>query len=165
MEILQVGKIGDGTRAVANSWEEFSDINLKMKLTKLSGAISMLNNLNAYFYFWKNGADKSRQFGLIAQEVEEVLPEIVTNNKFGYKSLNYAKISALLVEAVKEQQELIIQLTEQIDDLKLQVNQIEILKQQNRQLADEISQIKSILNDLHKKNLETPDNTVNNYNR
>ena len=40
--------------------------------------------------------------GLIGQEVERVLPEIVSTNKSGYKTVEYSKISPLLIEAIKE---------------------------------------------------------------
>ena len=51
-----------------------------------------------------NGFREGKQIGLIAQEVEEVLPELVRTDNDGYKSLEYEKITAVLVEAIKEQQ-------------------------------------------------------------
>lgn len=165
MEILQVGEIADGTRAVANSWEEFSDINLKTNFTKLTNALPMLNYLNAYFYFWKSGNDYNRQFGLIAQEVELVLPELVNNNKNGLKTLNYSKISALLVEAVKEQQVIIISLSNKIKHLNLQFNEIETLKAQNQQLQNEIEQIKALLSNFTKNQNESSFSDDNNSKR
>ena len=49
--------------------------------------------------------------GVIAQEIEAVLPEVVTERDNGYKAVNYQKLTALLIEAVKE-------LKEEIDELK-----------------------------------------------
>jgi hypothetical protein len=102
LQWVRAGEIGDGTRAIANAWEEFSDVNLKRNLIKLTNASQLLKNINAYYYFWKSGSDNTRQFGLIAQEVEEVLPEIVSTNVNGIKTLDYSKVSALLIEAVKD---------------------------------------------------------------
>jgi len=55
---------------------------------------------------------------IIAQEVENVLPEVVHTNEKGYKSIEYDKISALLIEAIKEQQETINAQQKEINNLK-----------------------------------------------
>ena len=46
--------------------------------------------------------DEGLQSGLIAQEVEEVLPDVVSEDNDGYKSLDYSRFSPFLIEAVKE---------------------------------------------------------------
>ena len=56
--------------------------------------------------------------GVIAQEIEEVLPEVVTERKDGYKAVKYEKIVALLIEGMKEQQK-------EIEELKERINQLE----------------------------------------
>ena len=62
-------------------------------------------------YKWKDPKNRSegKQIGFIAQEVNEILPEVVDNSG-EYYSMQYAPITALLVEAIKEQQELIEEL-------------------------------------------------------
>lgn len=149
MELLQVGQFGDGTRAVANAWEEFSDINLKRNLVKLTNASQLLKNINAYYYFWKSGIDDTRQFGLIAQEVEEVLPEIVSTNESGIKTLDYSKVSALLIQVVKEQQATINSLQEQILVLNNKIKSFEKMDNQNMKLLDEINEIKILMKYLY----------------
>jgi hypothetical protein len=149
MELLQVGEIGDGTRAIANAWEEFSDVNLKRNLIKLTNASQLLKNINAYYYFWKSGSDNTRQFGLIAQEVEEVLPEIVSTNVNGIKTLDYSKVSALLIEAVKEQQATINRLQNQIQFLNDKMKNFDDLKNHNLKLSDEMNEIKIMLIHLY----------------
>ncbi len=47
---------------------------------------------------------EAKQIGLIAQDVETVVPEVVNTDNEGYKSLSYDKLTAVLIEAVKEQQ-------------------------------------------------------------
>ena len=53
----------------------------------------------------KQVVHEGRDIGVIAQEVEKVAPEIVTTRDTGYKAVNYQKLTALLIEAVKELQE------------------------------------------------------------
>jgi hypothetical protein len=63
---------------------------------------------------------ENRSLGFIAQEVEKVLPEVVQTEKNteGYKSVQYDKVVALLVEAIKEQQGQIEQLKKEVKRLK-----------------------------------------------
>lgn len=59
-------------------------------------------------YFWKvnefkdKGFTPEKQIGFIAQEVEKLVPELVHTDKEGYKTMSYDRVTALLVEAVKE---------------------------------------------------------------
>ncbi|MFN8209276.1 MAG: tail fiber domain-containing protein, partial [Bacteroidales bacterium] len=59
----------------------------------------------------------ARQVGFIAQEVEKVLPEVVDNSQ-GHYSMQYAPVTALLVEALKEQQKMIEELKAEVEKLK-----------------------------------------------
>ena len=61
-------------------------------------------------YFERKNEIGARRIGLIAQEVEEVLPEVVYTDSDGMKSVSYGSIIGLLIEAIKEQQEIIMQL-------------------------------------------------------
>ena len=79
-------------------------------------------------YTWKQGSRKGqREIGLIAQEVEEVIPSIVREKKLSigeeesYKTVDYEKLVALLIESNKEQQEIISQLEERVIDLENRV--------------------------------------------
>jgi len=56
--------------------------------------------------------------GLVAQEVERVLPELVHTDAEGMMSVDYSRLSAVLVEAVKEQQAMINELREEVSKLK-----------------------------------------------
>ncbi len=99
---LQVGFSGDGSVAIANAWNTFSDIRLKRDLVKLPEALNKLEELSGYYYFWKDGEDQSRQVGVVAQEVEQVLPELVKTGQDGIKTVDYPKLTALLIEAAKQ---------------------------------------------------------------
>ena len=56
--------------------------------------------------------------GVIAQEIEEVLPQIVTTRENGYKAVKYEKLVALLIEGIKAQQNQIDSLTIEVEKLK-----------------------------------------------
>jgi hypothetical protein len=118
---LQVGNAGDGSEARANSWAQFSDARLKTNLVKLTGAIDKIELLNGYYFNWNQGADKKKQIGVIAQEVEKVVPEVVSEGSDGYKSVEYSKLAPLFIEAFKEQQAKIKQLESQIDELQKRI--------------------------------------------
>ena len=64
----------------------------------------------------------NHQIGVIAQEVEAVLPELVSEDENGYKAVAYDKISAVLVEAIKEQQKQIDELQKKIIELEEIIN-------------------------------------------
>ena len=77
-----------------------------------------------------------KQIGLIAQEVEKIFPEIVATNKDGYKSIDYSKISVLLLQAMKEQQNEIEQQSDEISKMK---SELEELKAMIFQKSDQFS--------------------------
>ena len=60
---------------------------------------------------------QKHDIGVIAQEVEAVLPEVVKDRTDGTKAVDYQKLTALLIEGMKEQQEQINRLTEQVSSL------------------------------------------------
>jgi hypothetical protein len=90
-----------------------SDVRLKQNIAPISNALDKVTALRGVYYEWKRedrselGRDEGSQVGLIGQEVEAVCPELVATDTEGYKSLNYSRLTAVLVEAVKEQQQLI----------------------------------------------------------
>jgi len=108
---------GDGslvTRGATSTPGLYSDINLKENLSIIPSALSKIKCINGYLFDWKYNAPARstpdllniiHDAGLIAQEVEEVMPDIVRNNDLScIKMLNYNGITALLIEGMKEQQ-------------------------------------------------------------
>jgi hypothetical protein len=82
-----------------------SDERLKENITPISDAINKINQIGGYGFDWNSNSEHSgHDVGVIAQEIEKVLPEVVTTRDNGYKAVRYEKIVALLIEAVKEQQ-------------------------------------------------------------
>ena len=91
-----------------------SDISLKKNLLKIENALEKVEQINGYTYEFK-ADDSKRHAGVIAQEIEGVLPEIVNKGNDGILGVEYGNISALLIEAIKEQQT-------QINELKALLN-------------------------------------------
>jgi len=92
-----------------------SDRRLKDNIKNIENPIEKVQQLNGVTWEWNSNADELQQslptVGVIAQEVEEVLPQLVHDRENGYKGVDYAKLTGLLIEAIKEQQK-------QIDELK-----------------------------------------------
>jgi hypothetical protein len=78
-----------------------SDLTLKKNLTIIDNPTDKLMQLNGYAYQWKS--DDSHQYGVIAQEVEKILPYAVSTGNDGIKGVSYNQIIPVLIEAVKEQ--------------------------------------------------------------
>lgn len=91
-----------------------SDGNLKNNVKTLQGVTDKLREIRGvrFNYIPESGLNPEvEHLGVIAQEVERVFPELVIDSKRGYKTMDYVSLSAVLLQAVKEQQE-------QIDGLK-----------------------------------------------
>lgn len=112
-----------------------SDIRWKENLVPVENALGKIKQLNGYSFSWKQtylesvgGADgyhvPEKDLGFIAQEVEEVLPEIVGTNSEGFKHIRYDRIIAVLVEAVKEQQKQIEILQREVNELRVENKEV-----------------------------------------
>ena len=90
-------------------------------------ALTKLQGLRGVSFNWKDNAQNANtQIGLIAQEVEKVLPELVSTDSDGYKSIAYGKLTAVLVEAIKAQQLQIERLENRIPDEQSEINAVSI---------------------------------------
>ena len=87
-----------------------SDARYKDHVATLANPLDMVTRLRGVSFDWKRDEFGSKNFpegeqvGLIAQEVEDVVPSVVNTDATGYKSVDYARLVPLLIEAVKEQQ-------------------------------------------------------------
>jgi hypothetical protein len=127
---LGIGMAASGTSGridAANDVVAFStsDIRLKENIKPIENALDKISKISGNTYDWKSelkdvhGYDGS-DVGVIAQEIEAVLPELVQDRDNGYKAVKYDKIVALLIEGIKEQQTQIHSLTLEIEKLKEQ---------------------------------------------
>jgi hypothetical protein len=94
--------------AMADHWYTPSDSRLKKDVTTVDHALDKVSALRGVEFRWRTeeypdkGFDEGKKIGLIAQEVEKVLPEVVSTDNKGYKSVEYANIVGVLIEAVKD---------------------------------------------------------------
>lgn len=82
-----------------------SDARLKTNVVPISGALQKVSAIGGYNFEWKTDVNipaRGKDVGVLAQEIEEVLPEVVITNPDSYKSVRYDKIIPLLIEAIKE---------------------------------------------------------------
>ena len=89
-----------------------SDVNLKENIHQIKNPLDKVIQINGVGFRWKDS--KEEAIGVIAQDIEEVIPELVKNSN-GTKTVNYNGLVGVLIEAIKEQQR-------QIEELKKQIN-------------------------------------------
>ena len=118
---VQVDSLGIGTAASGTTGEiratndvtafYSSDERLKENIVQLDRALDKVNSLRGVTFDWKDLTDEERKtihshegsdIGVIAQEVQEQYPELVQQREHGYLSVDYQKLTAVLIEAVKE---------------------------------------------------------------
>ena len=80
----------------------FSDLTLKDDVQVIDSALEKLLQIRGVTFVRTDTEDKSRRAGVIAQEVEKVLPEVVNTTDEGLKNVAYGNLVALLIEAIKE---------------------------------------------------------------
>ncbi|AYZ36280.1 tail fiber domain-containing protein [Chryseobacterium indologenes] len=100
-----------------------SDERLKQNITDIESSEGSLLKLRPVTYFWneagkKKGGNAQLQYGLIAQEVEKFLPNIVSTDHEGYKSVNYNELIPLLLKTVQEQDKKIGELQREMQLMK-----------------------------------------------
>ena len=101
----------NGSFTATGNVTAYSDIKLKENIELIANPLDKVLSLRGVTYNRIDIEDEPRHSGVIAQEVEEVLPEVVNTNEEGIKSVAYGNMVGLLIEAIKEQQQ-------QIDELK-----------------------------------------------
>lgn len=92
-----------------------SDRRLKKNIETIRDASAKVRALNGVEFDWIE--DDSHSIGLIAQDVEQVAPDLVVTSDLGYKSVNYGNLVGLLVEAIKDLQDEVSALKKQLGDL------------------------------------------------
>ena len=114
--------VGEGRVVCRLGLYQTSDINAKEDVKDIESPMALINNLHGVKYKYKEPnratTEKDERIGLIAQEVEEVVPQAVTTLDDGTKAVSYTDLIGILIEAMKEQQT-------QIEDLKKQITQLE----------------------------------------
>ncbi|WDR22380.1 tail fiber protein [Salmonella phage vB_SenS_UTK0010] len=121
----------DAGYASAVQWVNTSDIRLKANLKEIESAKEKVKSIKGYTYFKRNNLDEdehsiySEEAGVIAQDVQAVLPEAVYKiSNSEYLGVSYSGITALLVNAFNELNEVVEKQQQEIDELKKLVKQL-----------------------------------------
>jgi hypothetical protein len=97
---------GNGRVQSGHSWLTNSDARYKKNVSTLENALTKVLSLRGVRYDTNDGADspqgKGKHIGVIAQELEEQFPELVSTDAEGSKSVAYDKLGAILIQALKE---------------------------------------------------------------
>jgi hypothetical protein len=133
---LDVNGLVSGTGAYVNS----SDARYKTDVQDLDQALETIIRLRGVSFDWDRQAwarknfPEGRQVGFIAQDVETVLPEVVTTDAEGYKSIAYASVVPVLVEAIKRQQK-------QIEVLQAECEALKAGAEEMRRIREELARL------------------------
>ena len=151
-EALTSGSIG--VQAKGGSFDFFADgpgtdygspssIRWKSDIVEIGDPLKKLNALRGVYYTWDEKHGGQHDVGMIAEEVGEVLPEIVDYEENGIDAIgmDYSKLTPLLVEAVKE-------LSKQVEYLSKKNGQMELI---NAQLKSDVDELTSVLEQLKPK--------------
>ena len=107
--IAKTLNVGEDVVAYASS-----DERLKDNIIPISNPLDKINQIGGYSFTWneeKQHIYKGKDYGVIAQEIEKILPELVDTRENGYKAVKYDKLVSLLIEGIKE-------LSEEVKELK-----------------------------------------------
>jgi len=132
----------NGSAYTTGSTWATSDLRFKENILPLNNSLDKILNIQPVSFDWNKdnfpdmNFEENRQIGLVAQEVEQQIPELVRTDANGYKSIAYDKLAVVTIEAVKEQQKEIEQLKEALqaqeernhEKLRKQQKEIELLK-------------------------------------
>jgi len=103
----------------------YSDIRLKENIELIENTIEKLLQIQGVYFNWNTmdypgmGFSNEKQIGVIAQDVEDSFPELVSEDANGYKQIDYQKFTVILIEALKEQQK-------EIDEIRYELNQMDV---------------------------------------
>jgi hypothetical protein len=136
----QTGNVGIGTTSpsytlqvngtawvTSGSWSG-SDQRWKKNIQPITNSLDKVLQLSGVSYNWRtdefpaNNFDSKTHLGFIAQDVEKIVPDLVTTGADGFKGIDYSGFSSLLVNAVKEQQTQVTSLAANLDSLNLKTD-------------------------------------------
>lgn len=129
-------EVGPGDTTLADAWSVRSSLRWKSNIRPIQGALAKVQRLRGVSY--DQISNGRHQIGVIAEEVGQVMPEIVTYEKNGVdaQGVDYARLTALLIEATKEQQQ-------QIQKLTLEIRKLRKAQQAMTQLEARLARLES----------------------
>lgn len=162
MTIETGGDVGIGTtnptydlhvngRLKTTGINETSDARLKKNVNGIENALENVMAIRGVTYQWKKDEypemkfEEGTEYGVIAQELEEILPDLVDTDNEGWKSVEYSHMVPLLIEAIKEQQAIIDHQKETISNQETRISNLE-------NVANEMEAIKASIKNLEDLN-------------
>ena len=139
---------------LADSYFTTSDKRWKKNIESISEPLDAIANLNGYQYeyrteeFPEKSFDANPTYGLMAQELVEVYPHAVRANNDGYMVVNYNSLSALFVEAIKDQQDSLENAQQKIEQQQLA---LETVRDQVQQQAQQLNQQQTVIAQLQQR--------------
>jgi hypothetical protein len=127
----------------------WSDARYKYEIVPLSDALSSVLKMNGVTYKWKQDEfpglkfPEGEQIGVIAQEIEQIVPQVVYTGPDGYKSVSYEKLVPVLIEAIKEQQKIIDSQKTALEEMNKKVQSVEMIIPFIREQQKQIDELKS----------------------
>ncbi|MBO4603461.1 MAG: tail fiber domain-containing protein [Salinivirgaceae bacterium] len=145
----------NGYAGGTNGWNITSDGRLKKDVQQLSGALDKVLKLRGVSFYWKNreemaaakgvpadslnyNYDSNKHIGVIAQELEKEYPELVNTDGDGFKSVEYSTLTPILIEAIKEQQDIIDAQNKKIEELEAKAKEVDELKAQMEEILEKL---------------------------
>ncbi len=128
-----------------SSWVNSSDARLKRNIEPLKNALQNVLRMRGVSFDWRHDVEAKKnlptkhQIGVIAQEVQEIYPEVVATDPDGYLAVGYSNLVPVLIEAIKEQQLIIDNLKSQTDDLKKQLADFAEMKRQVEEIRNALN--------------------------
>ena len=128
-----------------------SDRRFKKNIALIPNALEKLKTINGVYYNWKTeeyperSFTENKQIGVIAQDVEKVFPELVDTDSEGYKSVNYSKLTPILIEAIKTQE---VRIKTQEMSIKTQDKRIKSLEEENAKLKTVVEENSSLKKEI-----------------
>ena len=122
------------------------DRRLKKNIENLEGSLAKVKQLRGVSYNWKDANKPEDRIGFIAQEVEEIIPEVIFTRPDGMKAIGYGDITAILAEAIKELSAKVDALEKENQQLKAKADDAESLQSQVNTLEERLAQIEALIN-------------------
>ena len=123
-ETMSLSSGGDLTvtgTAHAVSFNSSSDLRLKTNIIEIDNCLNRVKKIRGVYFDWVENNEPD--CGVIAQEIEKVLPLVVRDDRSGFKTVDYSRLTTILIQACKEQQSIIEKQQKQIDTLGQKVDQ------------------------------------------
>jgi hypothetical protein len=128
-----VNRMADGTLTTATS-----DIRFKKDIITIESPLEKVLALRGVTYNWKDPNSPKRMMGMIAQEVKDIVPELVFQNSDGYYGINYGETVGLLIEAIKVQEIKIDDIRQIVDQNTTDIENLQILVNEKLDAASDI---------------------------